>query len=196
MAQQKVASGYDLEVPTGTRFEQHTKARGLISENFNIGMGNATGGAATDGTVFVASVGVKPGDVINNIHIAVETAGTGSGCTLAQLALYDRLGTRLAVTADSAADRTKTETVGIKTFALSSAYTVGVNTEALYAAFVNKNGTTVCNLIVSGTSDVTAGDALTGKFRAFGTGGTSQTSTPASATIVATSGINFWCAFS
>lgn len=196
MSQTKIASGYDLETPTGTRAEALTRARGFLSENFNLGLGNATGGSATGGTLFVTAVGVKPGDVINNIHIAVETAGTGSGCTLAQLALYDRLGTRLAETADSAGDRTKTETVGIKSFALTAPYTVGVSTDALYAAFVNTNGTTVCSLIVSGTSDVTAGAAVTGKFQAFGTGGTSQTETPATATIVATSGINFWAAFS
>lgn len=195
MAYQKVV-GNDIETPFGSRSESLTRARGFLTENWNLGQGNATGGAATDGTVFVAAIGVKPGDVINNIFLDIETAGTGSGCTLAMACLYDRTGARLAVTADSAADRTKTESVGIKSFALTSAYTVGSNTDALYVGFVNKNGTTVCNLIVSGTSDVSAGDAVTGKFRAFGTGGTSQTSTPASATIVATSGINFWAALS
>lgn len=196
MASQKTPTGYDLDVPTGTRAEALTRARGFLSENYNIAHTNGTGGSATGGTVFLTSIGVKPGDVINNIHVAVETAGTSSGCTLAMLALYDRLGNRVAVTADSAGDRTKTESAGIKTFALTAPYTIGANTEAVYAAFVNTNGTTVCSLLVGGTTDVVSGDALTGKFRAHGTGGTSQTSTPASATIVATSGISFWAALS
>lgn len=192
---QKVV-GQDLETPPGTRAEAHIRARGFLSENFQVNQGNATGGAATDGTVFCALVGVKPGDVINNLHIAVETAGTGSGCTLAQLALYDRAGARLAVTADSAGDRTKTESAGIKTFALTAPYTVTSNTDGLYVAFVNKNSTTVCNLLVSGTTDVTAADALTAKFRGCATAGTSQTSTPTSVTIAATGAINFWAAVS
>lgn len=193
--QQKVV-GYDLETPPGTRAEAHIRARGFLGENFPVNQGNATGGAATDGTVFFSLIGVKPGDVITNLHVAVETAGTGSGCTLAMLSLTDRTGARLAVTADSAADRTKTESTGIKTFALTTPYTVTAGTDGLYVGFINKNGTTVCNLLVSGTTDAVAADALTAKFRGCATGGTSQTTIPTSATVAATSAINFWCAFS
>lgn len=196
MAFQKVV-GNDIETPIGSRAEAATRAKGFITENFSLGAGNATGAACTDGTIFCALVGVKPGDVINNIHVAIETAGTGSGCTLAQYGLYDRLGNRVAVTTDNATARTATESTGLKTTALTAAYTVGQGTDGLWVAVINKNGTTVPNLIVSGTTDVIAASKLTGKFSAVATGGTSQTSlgatiTPAFGSTV----INFWAALS
>lgn len=192
----KTASGYDLEVPTGTRAANLIAAQGFISENFSRAIGNATGGALTNGTIFIAALGVKPGDVINNIHFVVETAGTGSGCTLAQAALLDRLGNRLAVTADSAGDRTATESTGLKTFALSAAYTVGAETQAVYVALLQSNGTTAPNVLVSGTHDATADAARTGYFQIAGTAGTSQTAIGTTETISASSGIGMWVAVS
>lgn len=195
----KTASGYDLEVPAnGSRNEQAIRAQGFITENFNRTFAHTTGGALTSGTIFLALVGVKPGDVINNIHFVVETAGTVSGCTLAQGALMDRLGNRLAVTADSAGDRTATESTGLKTFALTSAYTIGAETEGVYVALLTSNGTTTCNAAVGGATvtDQAAVAARTGYFQPNGTAGTSQTAIGTTETVATTSAINFWCALS
>lgn len=196
MAVSKIAQGYDLEVPTGSRAANLVAAQGFITENFSRAIGNATGGALTNGTIFIAAVGVKPGDKINRIHFVVETAGTGSGCTLAQGALLDRLGNRLAVTADSAGDRTATETTGLKTFDLTATYTAGEGTEAVYVALLQSNGTTAPNVLVSGTHDATADAARTGYFQIAGTAGTSQTAIGTTETIAATSGIGMWVALS
>lgn len=197
MAVQKVA-GYDAEVPFGSRLTNAARAQGFISQNFDRSFAHTTGAALTDGTIFLALVGVLPGDVINNIHFVVETAGTGSGCTLAQAALLDKNGNRLAVTADSAGDRTATESTGLKTFALTAAYEVPEQTKAVYVALLNKNGTTVCTVAVGGATvtDQTAVAARTGYFQPNGTAGTSQTAIGTTETIATTSAINFWAAVS
>lgn len=197
MAEVKTASGYGLEVPTLTRQERLVRARGLITENFPINQTDSTGATATNQTIFITAVGVKPGDVINNILIDIQSAGTGSGCTLAQYALLDYAGNRLATTTDGATSRTQTESVGLKTIPLSAAYTVGNEVLAVYVAVLQNNGTTAAKLAVAGAGNANAaGASISGKFQAAGTAGTSQSSIGTTNTIAATSAINFWAGLS
>lgn len=191
MAVQKVV-GYDTTLPAVARANNLTAAKGFVTENFNLSQHSQTGAAATDGTIFLSSVGVSEGDIITKIYVCVETAGTGAGTTLAQAGLYDRLGNRIAASATGV--NTIVESAGIVSFTLATAYTVPANVQAFYVGFINKNSTTVCNLVVNGAVDTTTLSPVTGKFATHATGGISQTSLGASITPATTNAVSFWTA--
>ena len=188
----KTAYGIELESPQNrSRAASLVAARGFITENFNLGASNATGATMTSGTVYAVAIGVNPGDVINNIYVTVETSG--ASVTTAQCALHDRLGNRLAVTTDSATTRTALESTGIKTCALTAAYTIPDNTDAVYVSFLYAGSS--LKLACSGTTDETvSGLALSGKFAGVAVGATSATSIAATQTLVATNSLYFWAA--
>lgn len=193
MAFQKIV-GQDFETPPGSRANSALVARGFLTENFPINQTDSTGATATNQTTYLALVGVKPGDVITNIHVAFQTAAITA--SLAQYALVDRLGNRLATTTDNAGARTATESTGIKTTPLTAPYTIGSGTDGVYVAFLGNAGT-AGKLAVAGAGNAAqAGGSLTGKFQAAGTAGTGLSSIATTSTVAATSALNFWAALS
>jgi hypothetical protein len=108
-------------------------ARGLIAENGSAFI-NPSGFAPTSQIMYVSLIGVRAGDVITNIVLNVQVAAVGTDPTLVKAGLYTTAGTRLAQTANLAAD-TMFDTVGYKQMPLSSTYTVTTD-GGLYVAFL------------------------------------------------------------
>lgn len=72
-------------------------ANGYFAETFDRKV-IAGAAAAVDGTVYFTSIGLLAGELVS--AIAANIGAAGSGFTLAKMGLYDRLGNRLAVSAD------------------------------------------------------------------------------------------------
>lgn len=112
---------------------------GLIAESFPSGAIDATWALVTGKTYFMA-VGLCAGDVISNVHLVVN--GAGSGTTLAKVGLYDKTGTRLAASADLG---TAWHSVGRKTHALATPYTVPAD-DLYYVAVLHVWTTTAATM--------------------------------------------------
>ena len=162
-------------------------AQGLIAQPWDRSAPGA-GQIMIDGTVYFMLVPLRAGQVITNISIVCTT--TSAGLTISKVGLYKTDGTRLALSADQT---TSWQTAGLKTVALTAAYTVPA-TGAYYTAIFAKTGTsmpTVYRTAVSSVAQTAVGTGL----QPFGTQ-TGQTDLPSSATIGVGSGISYWTGLS
>jgi hypothetical protein len=178
---------YYVNYPKKSRDDILATAQGLISQNFDRQAGGGSGSIMVDGTAYFLSVGLRANDVVSNVSIIVSTAG--ATLTLSKVGLYNKAGTRLAVSADQGAGW---ETTGLKTVALASSYTVPAD-DGYYLAIVSK-GTTLPTLL-RGAANANGATALGTGMRAYAMQ-TGQTDLPASATFAATAPIAFWAAAS
>lgn len=149
--------------------------------------------ATTSGTVYLCKVKIaNRSTVVSNVIVGIEAAGSGLTSGQCFVGLYNSSGTRLAVSADQAANWT---TTGLKTIALTAPQTLAVGS---YYIAILAVGTTPPQFAMGagGATTVSAGLA-TGASR-FLTGPTAQTSLPSSITLssqTVTSGAR-WAALS
>jgi hypothetical protein len=169
---------------TLTRQQIVTTGQNLVTQNY--GRENIAGTTVlVDGNAYFMLVGLRAGDVVTNVSVAVVTAG--SSVTLSKVGLYSTAGTRLALSADQG---TNWQTAGLYTCAMATPYTVLTDGE-YYAALVSKASVTLPAL-GRANSGVVAGASISSSPLLFGLQ-TGQTDLPASATIVGTSAATaFW----
>jgi hypothetical protein len=117
------------------RFQIFTTGQGLIAQNFDRQLANATQIMA-DGTVYFMLVGLGAGDVVSNISVNVTTIGITP--TVSKVGLYSKDGTRLASSAELGA--VWTTATGTKTSALATPWTVLAD-DVYYVALICKAGT-------------------------------------------------------
>lgn len=159
-------------------------AQGIRGQPFPLGLctQNLT---MVGGTVYMVSVGLLAGDVVTNILVPVNSAGTG--LTLSKVGIYNSSGTRVAISADQG---TSWQSGGAKVVPLTATYTA--TQSDLYYLAVVATGTTPPGLL-SGINNSALG-ALSyspGTKSGWGSGGTGQTDLPATASFSATVG-NVW----
>ncbi len=151
---------------------------------------NQSGSLAATQLLYGMAVGLLAGDVVTNMTVPVQTAG--ASVTLAKVALYSKTGTLLASSADASASFNST---GLKTVAMSSAYTVPTD-DLYYAAFLAVSTVTMPT-ILRGMGSVTAACA-----GGIGSGSpvqvvqTGQADLPSPATFVVGSGNTVWIGLS
>lgn len=161
------------------------RGQGLINQNFPP-YAATTAGLMVSQTVYFGLIGLLKGDIITNIHVAVSTTGTTTTNTF--VALYNSAGNRLAVSNDLT---TALDSTGMKTLALSSAYTI-LSDGAYYIAILTVNGTPAnCATLVRGTSNNSVMAAVGSGVKVDGTQ-TGQSTMPSSATISAGTTFGYW----
>lgn len=107
-------------------------AQGLTAATWERLAENSGATILVDGRVEFICVGLRAGDVVTNLLIAIDVAGVTM--TLSKVGLYDKTGTRLAVSADQGAGWAST---GLKTIAVATPYTVPID-DGYYVAIVGK----------------------------------------------------------
>ena len=138
----------------------------------------STSNTITSGTVYLHKVKiVNRSTVVSNIHIGIETAGSGLTAGQCFVGLYDSSGTRLAVSADQASNWTST---GGKTIALTSPQTLAVG---YYYIAILAVGTTPPLFSMGAGGAMSVSPGLTTANARFLTGPSSQTSLPSSITL-------------
>lgn len=118
------------------RTQLRDTANGVIAQTGEAGY-FGTASAVTTQRLYLALVGLRKGDIIANIHVAVGTAPS-QGTNNLFVGIYDTAGNRLAVSNDLT---TGADTIGIKTLALSASYTILLD-GGYYLALIVVNGGT------------------------------------------------------
>lgn len=168
--------------PRRDRDQLGLTAQGLITETFPRQAVSSGATIMVDGTAYFMCVGLRAGDVVTKLAIALHVAG--ATMTLSKVGLYSKAGVRLGISADQGA---AWETTGIKNVSLTTPYTVTAD-DGYYVAVVAKGGT---------LPRPASGNTNTIQATAVGTGmaphgnQTGQTDLPSSATITA-GGIAYW----
>lgn len=157
------------------------RAEGLITQNFDRSA-SANSTALVSGTIIFGLVGLFAGDVVTNVVIGVD--GAGSGLTLSKCALYSKTGTRLAVSADQG---TAWQSTGIMVTPMGTPFPV-VTTDVYYAAVLAIG--TPPSLSRSANS-VSSGTQIGTGLRSVAALG-AQSDMPASATVVNGGGLGPW----
>lgn len=167
-------------------------AQGLISQNLDRQSAGLTSSTMIDGTVYAMLVPLRAGDVVTNISLILN-GPAGADVTASKVGLYSLAGTLLASSADQG---TAWQSVGTKTVALASPYTVPA-TGGYYAALFAKATTTLPKPFCG------AGSASQINGAAIGSGAhpsgimASQTDLPATATFTFTASlISYWVGIS
>lgn len=139
------------QLPKAERADLLAAGQGLLGENYD--RQNARVGiAVTSGTIYVAGVGLRAGDVVTNVVVDIP-ATAGSGITANKVGVYDKTGARVAISADLG---TSWQSIGVKVNALSSAYTVSLS-DMYYLAFIVVFSTTAAQPIGANQSGLGAG---------------------------------------
>lgn len=167
------------------RDEAKRQALGIIVETFDKNACVATYTTSTQSLQGIG-VGLIAGEVITGI--ALELTNTPSSLTLAKVALYDKSGNRLAVSADQSAGWTG---AAHKDIAFTAPYTVLKDDLYYLCLLVVCTGTTP-TLLRTGSVSASAANASNSGARPF-VGQGSQTDMPGTATFVAGQG-GFWMA--
>jgi hypothetical protein len=149
--------------------------------------------ATVSGTVYLCKVKiVNRSTLVSNVIVGIEAAGSGLTAGQCFVGLYNSSGTRLALSADQAANWTST---GLKTIALTAAQTLAVGS---YYVAILAVGTTPPQFAMGAGGATTVSAGLSTGAARFLTGPTAQTSLPASITLASqtvTSGAR-WAALS
>ena len=162
-------------------------AQGLVSQTFDRENSGGGGTILIDGSVYFGLMPFRAGQVINNLSILITTQATTM--SIGKLGLYDLSGNLLASTASQT---TAWESTGVKTAALTAAYTIP-STGAYYGAVFAKASTLptmLRNLAGSGSAGLAVGSGA----RVIALQAT-QTDLPSTATFAA-SALGFWIAAS
>lgn len=152
---------------------------GAFASSAPLGGGYATS-SPTSQIVNGAAIYLYAGEVVTNIHVCVQTAGSGTAPTAAACGLWNSAANPvcLAITADLVGGATLTSQ-GWKTYALSAAYTV--TAAGIYYPSFWINGayaSTNVSFIVHGANGQ-AGGALGSGSRSFGALKSSVSTAPA-----------------
>lgn len=168
--------------PRRERDQLALTAQGLITETWNRQsvLSNAT--IMEDGVAYFMAVGLRAGDVVTSLSIALHVAG--ATMTLSKVGLYSKAGVRLGISADQAAGW---ETAGVKTVALTTPYTVTAD-DGYYVALVAK-GATLPRPASGNTNTIQASAVGSGMVAHASLA--AQTDLPASAAISA-GGTGYW----
>lgn len=163
------------------------RQQGLLSEVFP--RANTTGSAAlVSGTVYYGLLGLRQGDVVNNVNFVLTANNTSA--SLVRSGLYDpSTSALLASSADSSAMTTSGAIKGVS-MSLTNSYTAPADS-CVYAALLTVVGTPGSFTRGSNSDN---GVAIGSGNRPFGAQ-TAQTELPATATIV-TSVLNPWLSVS
>lgn len=160
--------------PRRDRDQLALTAQGLITETWPRAAVASAATIMVDGRAYFIAVGLRAGDVVSNLAIAIHVAG--ATMTLSKVGLYSKAGTRLAVSADQG---TAWQSAGMKNVALASPYTVTAD-DGYFVAVIGK-GTTLPRL-ASGNTNVNQAAAVGSGMLSSGNLD-AQTDLPASATI-------------
>lgn len=158
-------------------------AQNLLSQNFDRQTGNS-GLAASSGIGYYMSVPLRAGQVITNVITAIT--GAGVAITVGEVAIYDRDGDQLAISANIT---TAWESTGIKVNALGSPFTI-LETDIYYVA-VLAVATTQPSMLRTVTGTAIPAGAVPGGLQPYGAESGLAT-LPATATIGVASAIPFW----
>ncbi len=186
----------DVEAAAGARVARRNAAMGFTDQTWDLVSPVATLSALapTSQKVYGSMVGLNAGDVVSNVFMALSTAGAGTTPTGIYLGLYTTAGVQLAVSANLAANSGWTGT-GIKSFALSSPYTV--TTAGGYYLCLLQNGTwgtTSMQPFIGGQQTKIVQSAI-GSGPTFCVAQTSQATLPSPATFVGDAS-NYWFGWS
>lgn len=169
-----------------TRNGLRQRANGIITENITV-TSISSNSLITDQTVYFALVGLLKNDVITNIHYHLSTVSITT--TSFFVGVYDTAGNRLALSNDLTT--LNDATIGIKTAALSAAYTVPQD-GGYYFALLSVGVTPPTLIRGNGTSGAMGGVGSGVRNMAAQAG---QTTLPVSATFSA-GGLGIWMAAS
>ena len=164
------------------------EGQGLKGQNYDRPLAsNVT--TVTDGTIYFVLVPLRQGDVVTNLHIAVNTASVAS--TVSKVGIYlPSDSTRQALTADLG---TSWQTTGTKTHALTAPYTAP-STGVYWFAAIAKATTTLPTF--ARQSNLGGVDTAIGSGFAFMGQQTGQTDLIATATVSITTGLALWMGWS
>lgn len=170
------------EWPPINRTELAMRAQGFLTENFDRSISQG-GQISIDGTAYFMLIGLRAGDTVSNIALAVSTVGVTP--TLSKVGLYSKTGVQLGVSADLGTLWTTTSS--IKFGPLITPYVVPVD-DAYYASFICK-AATLPTFLRGSTSAVFASNSP-----GYNPGGTipGLTDMPSPATIGNASPIAYW----
>lgn len=167
--------------------------QGFLAWNYDCEECTATGaGANVSGTIYLHKIYFAQGQTISNLAVGVQTAGSTLTAGQNLIGIYNSSGTRVAQSADQSGSWTST---GFKSIAMTASYTV--NTAGYHYIAILAVGTTPPAFYqnANAPSALFNGNTAAGTFRHC-TGGTGQTSLPASITLGSTtsSAFNSWAA--
>lgn len=180
----KTINGDDNTISNIDRYRARMVASGVIAETYDRAVSSSSSQAVSQ-TIYYCLIGLLKGDVVTNLHIGTVTQSTGA-TTNAYMALYDTSGNRLAVSTDQT---TGLDSVGMKTVAMSTPYTVTTSGAYYVAVLVNNSGTPPTFGRNNSNSTMTAGIGSGARIAGVQTG---QTSMPSSGTIGTGATIDFW----
>lgn len=151
---------------------------GLVTWTHDPATLRSASNATVSGTVYLCKVKiVDRSAVVSNVIVGIEAAGATLTAGQNLVGLYNSSGTRLAQSADQAANWTST---GLKTIALTAAQTLAVG--SYYVAILSV-GTTPPQFAMGAGGSTSVNAGLTTATSRFLTGPTAQTSLPASITL-------------
>lgn len=161
-------------------------AQGFLSDTYPLGANGGSVALAAQ-TMRVTLLGLRQGDVVTNIILAVNVAAAGTAGVV-NVGLYDSSLNRVALSGDVNASLTA---IGLKSCALTSPYTVTAD-GAFYAAVLMTTayGTTQPSLVSNNATG--ASGSLAGKPKMNGSQG-GQSSLPVTASLSDT-GVIVWFA--
>jgi hypothetical protein len=180
----KTINGDDNTISNIDRYKIRMTASGVIAETYDRAVSSSSSVVVSQ-TIYYCLIGLLKGDVVTNLHIGTVTQSTGA-TTNAYMALYDTSGNRLAVSSDVT---TALDSVGMKTVAMASPYTVTTSGAYYVAVLVNNSGTPPTFGRNNSNSTMTAGIGSGARIAGVQTG---QTSMPSSGTIGTGATIDFW----
>lgn len=171
---------------------------GLLTQNFGLENLTAVGASLTSGTCYGGRIGLRAGDIVRNVHIAVTQAGVGTAPTLFKFGVVSPSGVVLALTADQAASSQLTN-LGVATFPLTSS--LAITADGSYIPTALKVGEFAGTALKIGAQTLTdaslgtpvSGTALNGR---YGTGLSDHAAVAASLASRLTTGACFWFGFS
>jgi hypothetical protein len=117
-----------------TRRDLLARGEGLISQNFDR-MTSSNTSVLISGTVYYMLVPLYAGEIVTNVLIGVDSAGTLQ--TLGKVALYSKTGTQLAVSADQG--NAWSAATGIYSVAMGTPFTI-LTTDVYYCAVLSVAG--------------------------------------------------------
>lgn len=161
-------------------------AQGLKAQTFDRLVANVNTGKPDFATVYLMGIAIRAGSVIANMHIGVTQSGAGSSASF--LGLYDKTGALLTISANQGA---AWDSQGLKTVAVTT-YTAAA-TDYYYAGLVTTATSTTASILrAGGAGGQQIVTAIGTGVRPFATGGTAQTTLPATVTLSSTSPLGFW----
>jgi hypothetical protein len=124
-----------------SRFDLRNAGVGLITETYPYEIVSG-GDLVPSGTIRVAAVGLRAGDIVTNVCVAVSVVA--AGLTLAKAGLYDGLNNLLAASASAGTITILQGTTGRKQIPLSAPFTI--TADGVYQLALIQVGTTPATL--------------------------------------------------